>query len=154
MIVQILTTNMKGKYDSQKENFLSRSGTNFLCFSVPIMSRLSSLCSCVLLFVLIHSSQSNNPFSQFGVYCKPETGRLRVNKTGCESRYVRTKACVGTCASYTHPLDHSPYFKKFCKCCKPSAKRWKVFNLQNCTSGISPLVRVESAVNCNCSACS
>ena len=120
-------------------------------FSGPIMSRLSSFYCCVLLLALVHSSQPT--FSQFGVFCKPEVGRIQVSKTGCGSRYVRAKACVGTCASYMYPLNHPPYFKKFCKCCKPSAKRWKKFNLPNCTSGISPTVQVESAVNCKCSAC-
>lgn len=118
------------------------------------MSRLPSLCCCILLFVLINSSQSNNPFSQFGVFCKTKMENQLVNKTGCDSRYVQVNACIGTCASYTHPLDHPPYFKKFCKCCKPLVKRWKMFNLPNCTSGISPLVQVEAAVNCNCTACS
>ena len=118
------------------------------------MSGLPSFCCCVLLFVVVYSSQSNNPFDQFGVYCRPKMDNQLVNKTGCDHRYVRVKACIGTCASYTRPLDQPPYFKKVCKCCKPSAKRWKAFNLPNCTSGISPLVQVESAVNCNCSPCS
>ena len=117
------------------------------------MSRLPSVCCCIVLLVLVDSSKSNNPFDQFGVFCKPEVVRLRVSKTGCESRYVRVKACLGTCASHTRPLDHPPYFKKFCECCKAPVKRWKMFNLPNCTSGISPLVKVESAVNCKCSAC-
>lgn len=117
------------------------------------MSRLSSFYCCVLLVTLVHSSQSNNPFSKFGVFCKPVMGRLPVSKTGCESRSVRVKACVGTCASHTYPLNHPPYFKKFCKCCKPSATSWMTFNLLNCTSGISPSVQVESAVNCKCSVC-
>jgi len=117
------------------------------------MSRFSSFCCCFLFLVLVHSSQSTNPFDQFGVYCKPETFGQRVSKTGCDSKYIRVKACLGTCASYAYPLDRPPYFKKFCECCKPSATRWKVFNLPNCASGISPLVQLESAVNCKCSAC-
>ena len=118
------------------------------------MSGLPSFCCCILLFVVVHSSKSNNPFNKFGVYCKPKMDNQLLNKIGCDHRYVQVKACIGTCASYTRPLDQPPYFKKFCKCCKPSAKRWKAFNLPNCTSGISPLVQVESAVNCNCSPCS
>ena len=145
---------LKEKYDNQKENLSFSHEHLFFCFSVLIMPRLPSLCCCILLFVLINSSQSNNPFSQFGVFCKTKMENQLVNKTGCDSRFVQVKACIGTCASYTRPLDHPPYFKEFCKCCKPSAKRWKMFNLPNCTSGISPLVQVEAAVNCSCSACS
>lgn len=117
------------------------------------MSGLSAVCCCVLILALVHSSQSANLFDEFGVYCKPETYSQKVSKSGCDSQYVRVKACLGTCASYAYPLDHPPYFKKFCECCKPSSTRWKVFNLPNCASGISPLVQVESAVNCKCSAC-
>ena len=122
-------------------------------FSVPIMSGLSSVCCCVLFLALVHSSQSKNPFDQFGVYCKPKMENHLVSKTGCDSRYVQVKVCAGTCVSYVHPLDHHPYFKKFCQCCKPSVKRWKAFYLPNCASGISSLVQVESAVNCKCSPC-
>lgn len=120
--------------------------------SVSIM-RVSAFCCCIVLLTLVQSIQSYNPFDKFGVYCKPEAFSQRVSRKGCDSQYIRVKACLGTCASYAHPLDHPPYFKKVCECCKPSSTRWKVFSLQNCDSGTSPLVQVESAVNCKCSGC-
>lgn len=120
--------------------------------SVSIM-RGSAFCCCIVLLTLVQSIQSYNPFDKFGVYCKPEAFSQRVSRKGCDSQYIRVKACLGTCASYAHPLDHPPYFKKVCECCKPSSTRWKVFSLQNCDSGTSPLVQVESAVNCKCSGC-
>ncbi|KAJ7357835.1 Glycoprotein hormone beta-5, partial [Desmophyllum pertusum] len=121
--------------------------------TVSTMSVLSTVCCCLVFLALVHTNQSYNPFDKFGVYCKPEAYNQEVSKTGCDSQYVRVKACLGTCASYAYPLDHPPYFKKFCECCKPSSTRWKVFNLPNCATGISPLVQVESAVNCKCSMC-
>ena len=115
--------------------------------------KLAALCFYVVLVILLQSSQSYNPFDQFGVKCKPEAYNHRVTRKGCDSQYIRVKACLGTCASYAHPLDHPPYFKKACECCKPSTTKFKVFKLQNCVSGISPLVQVESAVNCSCMEC-
>ena len=109
---------------------------------------------CVVLLAVVHPNQSYNPFDQFGVYCKLEAYSQLISRKGCDSQYIRVKACLGTCASYAHPLDHPPYFKKVCECCKPSYKRWKVFKLKNCDSAVSPLVEVESAVKCNCSRCS
>ena len=117
------------------------------------MTRAAKISWFCALFFLIQPSQSYNPFEHFGVYCKPEAYRQLVRKEGCDSGYIRVKACLGTCASQAYPLDHPPYFKKMCSCCKPSSTRWQVFSLQNCGSGISPFIHVESAVNCKCIEC-
>ena len=131
--------------------------TNFksqIVLFIPVsIMRVVAVCCCVVLLTLVQTNQSYNPFDQFGVYCKPEVYNQLVKRKGCDSQYIRVKACLGTCASYAHPLDRPPYFKKVCECCKPSSTRWKVFSLQNCDSDTSPLVQVESAVNCKCMGC-
>ena len=117
------------------------------------MSKPFGVFCCLVFLALISSSTSYNPFEKFGVYCKPETYTRPVTKSGCGSQKVRVKACLGTCASYTLPLDHSPHFKKVCECCKPSSTQMVTFNLPDCQSGISPIVQVESAVQCKCKMC-
>lgn len=124
-----------------------------LCFQVLAMSKPFGVFCCLVFLALISSSTSYNPFEKFGVYCKPETYTRPVTKSGCGSQKVRVKACLGTCASYAQPLDHSPHFKKVCECCKPSSTQMVTFNLPDCRSGISPIVQVESAVQCKCKMC-
>lgn len=142
----------------QRHNISSECG--FLCAKISsfvkttILMTVMTICWLFALSVfLVQASHAYNPFDQFGVYCKPEAYRQLVKRTGCDSQYIRVKACLGTCASHAYPLDHPPYFKKMCSCCKPSSTRWKVLSLQNCGSGISPVVQVESAFNCKCSEC-
>lgn len=139
----------KVKFHKRRQLMILTSAFVFLV-SMTRAAKISWFCA---LFFLIQPSQSYNPFEHFGVYCKPEAYRQLVRKEGCDSGYIRVKACLGTCASQAYPLDHPPYFKKMCSCCRPSSTRWKAFSLQNCGSGISPFIRVESAVNCNCIEC-
>lgn len=116
--------------------------------------KVSVLCCCVLLLASLHSCQSYNPFAQFGVYCNRQVYGKQVTKKGCDSKYTEVKACLGTCASYAIPLSHPPYFKRKCECCKPSLTSVKIVSLENCDPGVSPLVQVESAENCQCHSCS
>ena len=102
---------------------------------------------------LANVCQAYDPFAEFGVYCKTERFRQKINKPGCDTQKVQVQACLGTCASYSMPLEYAPYFKNVCSCCKASSTEKKTFQLQNCDPGVSPLVYVDSATGCDCQYC-
>ena len=111
------------------------------------------LLGALLATTLVITSVAANPFDKYVVYCKAEDFRKYVSRSGCDSRYVTVRACLGTCASYALPLSYSPFFTPVCHCCKAVGKEWKNINLMNCSPGVDPLIRLESATSCGCASC-
>uniref|UniRef100_A0A8C4NB49 CTCK domain-containing protein n=1 Tax=Eptatretus burgeri TaxID=7764 RepID=A0A8C4NB49_EPTBU len=95
-------------------------------------------------------------FPERPAWCQTQNITQIVSQTGCRSKTIANRVCLGQCYSYSVPntLPQSSNALVHCDSCTPTDLTWEIVTL-NC-DGASPTasILVEMIIHCQCQACS
>lgn len=98
--------------------------------------------------------------SKASSWCKATVFEQSIRETGCETKIVQNKACVGQCFSYyspeTFPMRYASRRRrrKYCAVCKPSVKSWITVSLKCPGKNHNQVDKlVEMIYACSCKKC-
>lgn len=97
-------------------------------------------------------------FPDKSAWCEAKNITQIVGHTGCQSRSIQNRACLGQCFSYSVPntFPQSTESLAHCDSCMPAQTQWEVVTLECPGSEDSPRVDklVERIMHCSCQSCS
>ncbi|XP_055077941.1 neuroblastoma suppressor of tumorigenicity 1 isoform X1 [Periophthalmus magnuspinnatus] len=122
---------------------------------------------CGALFVLLALSRAAPPpahinrlalFPDKSAWCEAKDITQIVGHTGCQSRSIQNRACLGQCFSYSVPntFPQSTESLVHCDSCMPAQTQWEVVTLDCPDNEDTPHVDklVERIFHCSCQSCS
>ncbi|XP_067826606.1 neuroblastoma suppressor of tumorigenicity 1 isoform X2 [Heptranchias perlo] len=96
-------------------------------------------------------------FPDKSAWCEAKNITQIVGHTGCESKSIQNRACLGQCFSYSVPntFPQSTESLVHCDSCMPAQSMWEIVMLECPGNEEMPRVDklVEKIVHCSCQAC-
>ncbi|XP_041062682.1 neuroblastoma suppressor of tumorigenicity 1 isoform X1 [Carcharodon carcharias] len=96
-------------------------------------------------------------FPDKSAWCEAKNITQIVGHTGCESKSIQNRACLGQCFSYSVPntFPQSTESLVHCDSCMPAQSMWEIVMLECPSNDEMPRVDklVEKIVHCSCQAC-
>uniref|UniRef100_UPI00398E950C neuroblastoma suppressor of tumorigenicity 1 n=1 Tax=Pristiophorus japonicus TaxID=55135 RepID=UPI00398E950C len=96
-------------------------------------------------------------FPDKSAWCEAKNITQIVGHTGCESKSIQNRACLGQCFSYSVPntFPQSTESLVHCDSCMPAQSMWEIVKLECPGNEEMPRVDklVEKIVHCSCQAC-
>ncbi|XP_032904216.1 neuroblastoma suppressor of tumorigenicity 1 [Amblyraja radiata] len=96
-------------------------------------------------------------FPDKSAWCEAKNITQIVGHTGCESKSIKNRACLGQCFSYSVPntFPQSTESLVHCDSCMPAQSLWEIVKLECPGNEEMPRVDklVEKIVHCSCQAC-
>ncbi|XP_012680319.1 neuroblastoma suppressor of tumorigenicity 1 [Clupea harengus] len=97
-------------------------------------------------------------FPDKSAWCEAKNITQIVGHTGCQSRSIENRACLGQCFSYSVPntFPQSTESLVHCDSCMPAQTHWEVVTLECPGNEDTPRVEklVERILLCSCQSCS
>ncbi|XP_074074356.1 neuroblastoma suppressor of tumorigenicity 1 [Macrotis lagotis] len=118
------------------------------------------LVSALLPVVLLAAPPPINKLALFpdkSAWCEAKNITQIVGHSGCKSKSIQNRACLGQCFSYSVPntFPQSTESLVHCDSCMPSQSMWEIVTLDCPSHDEMPRVDklVEKIVHCSCQAC-
>ncbi|XP_059807954.1 neuroblastoma suppressor of tumorigenicity 1 isoform X1 [Hypanus sabinus] len=96
-------------------------------------------------------------FPDKSAWCEAKNITQIVGHTGCESKSIKNRACLGQCFSYSVPntFPQSTESLVHCDSCMPAQSMWEIVKLECSGNEAMPRVDklVEKILHCSCQAC-
>ncbi|XP_069774928.1 neuroblastoma suppressor of tumorigenicity 1-like [Narcine bancroftii] len=96
-------------------------------------------------------------FPDKSAWCEAKNITQIVGHTGCESKSIKNRACLGQCFSYSVPntFPQSTESLVHCDSCMPAQSMWEIVKLECPGNEEMPRVDklVEKILHCSCQAC-
>lgn len=96
-------------------------------------------------------------FPDKSAWCEAKNITQIVGHSGCESKSIQNRACLGQCFSYSVPntFPQSTESLVHCDSCMPAQSLWEIVTLDCPSSEDIPRVDklVEKILHCSCQAC-
>ncbi|ETE58457.1 Neuroblastoma suppressor of tumorigenicity 1, partial [Ophiophagus hannah] len=96
-------------------------------------------------------------FPDKNAWCEAKNITQIIGQTGCNSKSIQNRACMGQCFSYSVPntLPQSTESLVHCDSCMPLNIQWEIVSLDCPNYEFGPRVEklVEKILHCSCQAC-
>lgn len=102
---------------------------------------------------VVFATLPRETLSQLVENCKPADYKHVVKRSGCTSKEVGVKSCLGTCRSEEIVLDRHPFFVSHCRCCIPTNTKQVRVELSCSNPQSTKVVWVPSVTACMCQTC-